>query len=389
MSHLSSKSISSFLLCALLAFSAQALASDTAKAPKGWEDINDGDTRILSNGEVWLIIQPWELLQGQSGEQWLKERADSKPFKGKLLSTEALEKKSETGPYSITRTTSFKGKTGYSVLFMCQNEQGLARLSALEMHNSDVPNMLLAGQMISKVCLEEPKLANSSISSSVNNKTQEAAPLVPLASITEQELRSKNKQILAHQRPEKANMFSYSGFSGFPASYYYKVAMAIELEKGILLRCLEWDPAVAVDLKKLAETNKCKIPSKAEIHEVKSFKPGERLSLVFGNINSFSIDGLEGSATSFSGSGVKMNLEGEVFLDRWRASHASSTAATARATSARKKNVRGRYYLDGYTITIVTDEGETLNGFIGYTGDNSANIGALFLNGKHYWDKDK
>jgi len=48
------------------------------------------------------------------------------------------------------------------------------------------------------------------------------------------------------------------------------------------------------------------------------------------------------------------------------------------------KQRRGRYYLDGYTLTIETDDGETGHTYIGILSKKGGEVSSLFLSNQYY-----
>jgi hypothetical protein len=164
--------------------------------------------------------------------------------------------------------------------------------------------------------------------------------------------------------------------------------MVPEFKGGYQLSCTDWDPGSELKVADLAGTEECAVEGKETDKSVKGFDSGQRIELAFGNVSAFGIDGLSGSASSISGGDLVMSPFGEIAIGNWQAGYVSNS--TAAATSTRKnKSLIGQYYLDGNTITIKSSEGDVHNGFIGYTTSDSGAISALFLNGTHYWKRDK
>jgi hypothetical protein len=397
----------SILLAVLLLLNVNAWSAETVKAPRGWEDTVVGNTRVVSNGNTTITIGPWESLQGQSAQQWLTKQAHIPPASGELISVEAVKEDTVPGSYSVIRKAKFGKQTGTSVLYLCPGLDGHARLFSMDVHDGGFFELLKGAVFGENVCKKERKGSGPLVSDiaapvqrddsdsgdassgASDTASQTIVSTVQDLDISDSELRIKNGLIPANQRPVSASLYSYSRWSGFPAMLIFEVGMAVAFDNGVEIACLEWDPAETVDLNKLANTEDCTLPEDDDKSKIFPFKAGERLTLSYGNVSASGFDGLEGSASSVSGRGLQLNKAGEIILDRWRASHLSAAAARARSTATNKSGVTGRYYLDGYTITILTNKGEILNGFIGYSVDDSNKIDALFLNGKHYWDRSK
>ena len=123
------------------------------------------------------------------------------------------------------------------------------------------------------------------------------------------------------------------------------------------------------------------------------FKPGQTVSVAFGRIDASGIDGGTGSTSStLRGGDLVLTKDGRIAIGSYSAFAASSqTSQGGVVTSGNKKRkVIGRYYLDGYTITIETNEGEIIHSYIGWASNKgSRGIDHLYFAGEQYWDRKK
>lgn len=384
------------LLIAALAMTAR--AEEIVKAPKGWDDQQQDELRVVSNGNATVTIHPWQSLQGQNADQWLSDLAQQAPDGGVLISVDKVKPETVAGAYSLMRKARFGKQEGLAVLYSCPGQRGFARLLTLDVRNGSFGDTLKGALFGEKVCKHESKgAAPDSLAASDTEKSEptdghaseEAVVNAGAAQLTisDKELQVLNRQIPAANRPTGASIILEERWRGFPAMLIFEAVMVPRFEGGQEISCTDWDPAGGLLVSALAKKEECK-PGDDKPTDLQGFEPGRRIELAFGNISASGIDGLEGSASSISGGDLSMSLDGRIAIGQWNIAHASSTAASARVTATGKRNgLIGRYYLDGHTITIMTEEGEVLNGFIGYGTSKDGAVDALFLNGTHYWDR--
>jgi hypothetical protein len=379
-----------------------ASGKELVEAPGGWKETALGAQRIVSNGNATVTIHPWHSLQGRSPRQWLSGIVDKNPQDGVLLSIEDIKPETVPGAFSVSRRARFGEQKGYAILYLCPGQKGHARLMSLDVRDGGFGDLLKGALFGEAVCKREPKGAGNTTAEEqlavveINKgSTSTDSSLTALASnnpaensVSDARLKTLNQKIPAVNRPHKASLNMVSKFKGFPAILTHEVVMVPEFNGGFQLSCTDWDPGAGVIAAELVDTKGCKVDGKKTKKLVSGFEPGQRVTLAFGNISGFDVDGIEQSATSMSGGDVVMSESGEIAIGSWRVNNTLNS--TAHTTSTRRNNsLVGRYYLNGYTITIMSNEGEVHNGLIGYTETDSGTISALFINGKHYWDRGK
>ena len=393
----------------LLTVATSLLAEETVKAPRGWDDEYVGATRVVTNGNATVHIMPWQDLEGRSIDQWLTQLESLDPLNGQLVSSAAVKPEQRVpGAFSMNRKIRLGNAEGFSVLYGCPGQAGHARLMTFEVFDGGFFKMLKGSSFVEKVCKQEPKGSGSvSVAVVTASGKQESerkhasaaqSPDVPVSDkdsmakskISDAQLKQVNQALPKTNKPVNATIVLKQSWVGFPAMRVDKAHMVLEFPDGTELACSDWSPAGEFPAKQLRQSKDCKFPEIVHRVKVSGFKPGERIALAFGRIAAFGLDGLEGSTSVLSGGDLVLGKDGSIAVGSWNAAHMSTTAATGRATSVKRGGLTGRYYLDGYTISIATSDGEVIHGLIGYSNRNETKeINAVFLNGKHFWDRSK
>ncbi len=113
------------------------------------------------------------------------------------------------------------------------------------------------------------------------------------------------------------------------------------------------------------------------------FKPGERVSVDFGNISGGSAGGqFTGTTSVVAGDTLKMDVSGNIAIGSW--SGASYNGPDAGVYSGGEKSAVGEYYLDGYILAIKDKNGNISFGTI--TKMNKSEGGYIYVNGTQYWE---
>jgi len=372
------------------------LASDLTKAPKGWDDKQNGGVRIVSNGNATVTISPWIFLAGVSAEQLLSRAALVNPNGGKIISSKEIKPESAVpGAFTVTRKVQFADKKGHSILYVCPGQQGHARMLTLDVINGGLLDTYKGGTFLEKVCTTEPPGAglkgdsqtNSKSTDSSNKddmKTKQSDQQLRFPDISDDELRTANQSITDQYRPLSANMHSDTKMRGYPAMLTLEVYMGLNFKSDIQLACTDWDPTAEVDIKALAKTEDCELYGKLSSTKLYFFKPGERIEIKFGRINAVGYDLGDSHSGGISGGSLLMNKDGEIVIGNWQANYVSTS--NAGASSSNTGAIIGRYYLDGHTITIATNDGGTHHGFIGINKDDNEKIASIFINGNYFWE---
>lgn len=358
--------------------------------PKGWSDDYQGKTRVSSNGNATVMVHPWQSLGGQKIDAWLSSLVNTPPKGGKLISAQKIKKESVPGAFSILRSASFGGQKGHAVLYACPGRAGEARLLTLDVKDGGFIDTLKGAAFGEKICKTEIAALGQAPAKPAPGKPAETGASASQSAATTgsgKDPKDLNALIPAGLRPKSASLYTNWVLKGFPAMLTLTMEMVLQFPDGTQLGCSDWVPDGSVSLAKLVRQKDCAIKGNKLSERIYGFKPGHRMNLNFGRLGGFSIDGLEGSAGSLSGGDLMMNTDGQIALKGWNVGRLSSAAATARATSISKSGLVGEYYLNGYTITIVTTQGEVVHGLIGYSPDSNRRISTLFLNGKWYRQK--
>ncbi|MFK8029561.1 MAG: hypothetical protein AB8G18_04935 [Gammaproteobacteria bacterium] len=389
-----------------------------------------GDTRVVSNKVSTVKIGPWELLRGESVKDWLTSLEELAPDRGELVSSKGVISESVPGAYSVTRKARFKGKNGLSVLYACPgpasgrnaDDVELVKLLTLDVTNGSFLQVLKGALFGEKVCKDERRKANSALGEllqerGLETETESATPTVTSQSqesghgeISQQERASQpshksvagrvsrtthqvdlarlNDRIPTSSRPTLAYAYLDQRWAGFPAQLTYVAQMKLKFLNGNTVYCADWDPVefqpTAGSVGKIIED--CEIrqePGKGE--PLKGFSPGETIDIRFGNISAE--QGFAGG--SLHRSDLAMTRDGRIAINnvaiqdmRWRTNFVTSTR--------RSQGLVGRYYLNGYTITVETDDGDVVHGFTGYRSEEtSRGFDHIYINGEHFWDRDK
>lgn len=384
--------------------------ADTVKAPRGWDDEMDGHVRIVRNDEAYIEIRPWESLHGATVKEWVKSYQYSFLAGAEYLSSNGVTKERHEGAYSITRSVKLGSEKGYSVLYGCPGQPGFVRLLLMEAPQKSFGKLFKGGFFIERVCKKEPKGRTEEVVVDLHTSepvirqepdpiaTPEPAPApapVSRPGVTSGRTLSAaeaNALIPAQHRPSLVTSRLKQSFKGFPATLTYEATISMTFPNGYTTSCADWDPLTLAPTPESvgAKVDKCTVSRQVEAgSSVGAFEPGQTVDVSFGRVSATGFDGHISSSTQMSGGDLMMTRDGRIAVGRF--SFNSIQAGTNNITSTRTaKTLTGDYYLNGYTITIVSDDGEVFHGFTGFTSnENSLKIDHLYLNGEHYWDRKK
>lgn len=370
--------------------------AELVKAPRGWDDNYHGEARVVDNGNATVIIMPWQFLQSIEPKRWLSSIEYMDPPGGVVISSDGVKDEHVPGAYAVTRKVQFPNEKGISILYLCPGNEGHARLMMLNVINGGIKDTIKGALFGEKVCKNEPKGAESAVSEYTQDNgidaptkvEQQQQSSVSWTGISDDELRVLNQQIPAYNRPIAASIYSTQAWVGFPAMLTFKVSMALEFADGVKLACTQWSPIADINAKELKDDNDCALKADVELSRILSFTAGERIEIAFGTIGAYGLESGDGSASSMSGGDLSFNMNGDVVIGTWQAKGISSSSAQSAVAAGRKSRLVGRYYLAGNTISIATADGDVMHGFIGYS-KRDGRIGAVYVNGKHYWDRNK
>jgi hypothetical protein len=114
------------------------------------------------------------------------------------------------------------------------------------------------------------------------------------------------------------------------------------------------------------------------IDDYQGFKKGERLSVNFSTVGGLAMNGLNPGVNSTWGGDLTMTPEGRIGVGSWSGASMSGAGYTAYGGSE-GQSIVGEYYLDGYIIGIMDDQGNISVDFI-WQQDGQY----IFLNGEQY-----
>ena len=156
---------------------------------------------------------------------------------------------------------------------------------------------------------------------------------------------------------------------------------------------MDWNPVTQEPTPQSIGSKNCELSrSKGNGSKILGFKPGARVSVAFGRISAVGVTGIGASGSIISGGDLVLTKDGRIVIGEFGVnySRAGSSAGGVVSSGSKKKNVIGRYYLNGYTMTVETDEGEIFHTYIGYTPDkDSGAIKYVYFNDKQYWDRSE
>jgi len=208
----------------------------------------------------------------------------------------------------------------------------------------------------------------------------------PVISQSRTSIPSANRPIGAYTRLEES-------WVGFPAMLTYKAKLGLVFPNGNFVSCANWDPAVLDPTPESVgrAIKKCDVTKwqGSQEKKTKGFSKGQTLDIKFGNVSANGFDWGSSSSSQISGSNLLMTKSGRIAIGKYRGTSVSSGGNGA-GSSSRTRPLTGTYVLDDYIITITTNRGEVVNGFIAWSSDRgSRKIDHIYLNGEHFWNRKK
>ena len=247
-------------------------------------------------------------------------------------------------------------------------EQMEAVLEAFE-NGGPIPTSSESGSSGITTAPSQPSKPNSA-------QTQSSAPRSgPLA--------SANASIPSASRPVSAHVVLEQNWQGFPAILVQEAALHLSFAGGQTVTCAHWDPS-RFSPASAGRLKGCKVKSGTEGKRAHGFRPGETVQVSFGNTGGSSTNLGGSSGVRLKKSDLRMTSDGRIAIGLVNV--ATGAAGNNRVNTWKKRGLTGRYYLDGHTITIQTDQGETIHGFIAAT-PGGGRIDHVFLMGSHYWKR--
>lgn len=391
-------------------------AAKPAPAPRGWDDVTRGDLRIVNKGDnATIVIYPWEDLGGQSIHDWIELMELELPAGSEIINVDGpVKEKKVPGSYTITYKIDHGSSKGFTAFYGCPGTGGSGKLMRFDMTKTKLFDLIAGASFGERACEAErvaqrrdhlangydrsPTVRTVTADSSgkpnvESEQTQQQSTAVPAATHYDVGALAKaNATIPASNRPIGASSRLTRSLRGFPAQFVYKMELILDFPNGYSVNCSNWDPGGS-------------FPTQAELHEigkkceltrgveeskkVNGFAPGDTIDAKFGNISSVGYELAEGSGSGFSGARLHMTRAGRIALSKYSAFHVISSGNGA-GGGKRSPVLKGHYYLNGHTVTILTDDGDIVHGYIAATSNaDSSKIDHIYINGVHYWDRDK
>lgn len=295
-------------------------------------------------------------------------------------------------------------KAATSILYGCPGQPGYARIIEGTFSNTGFAELLSGGLFAEKVCIKEPKggAAESSgvlpgpqvltpQAQTANTETNAASSTNPQLE-TGSNLAAENARIPDSNRPASAVAITKIALQGFNPVVPVPVGrMVMKFPNGYWTRCTKWDLLNQQPTPASIGSKKCKLSK--EIPEswgsdptpLEPFKTGETLDIAFGSVSGATYN-FGGAAGTFG----SLNLNDFIMTKDGRIAFGSKVfAETSAGWSNTRKQHTGRYYLDGYTLTVQTDEGDTSHTFIGILKRTEGRVTSLFLTNKYYSERLK
>ena len=365
-----------FLLCS---FVSQAVAQ-TVPAPKGWVEAVTGSSRLISKSTTQIEIFNWQDLRGQTIESYLKQIETIVPAGAVFISSEAIKPADSKipGAFSISRKVEWNGKAGVSMLIGCPGQPGHARIISLNDSNGRLGGLgriVTGGRFIQKVCKQkqtpDQMVSNPVVSSGEINSSTTA--------LSGGDLANENARIPKENHPDQAYVITKLETQGIGISMMVVPVphMMMTFPNGYSTYCKKWNLVTQTPTPDSIGDN-CKLtqesikdspryssgpgPKPALLHP---FKPGETLDFSLGRLSGVGYDlGTAGQSNIISKGELTLKKNGRIIIGNSVLSSIVPNADVA-AYGNSKKSHGGRYYLNGYTITIETDVGDISHSFIG------------------------
>lgn len=380
-----------------------AIAQDT-KAPRGWTEKTTSEGRVLSKGTSKIVIGNWQSLGPQSLEAYLKDLEQSVPEGAQFVSSRGVKPERLDGAFAVTRKIKLNAKPAQSVLYGCQGQPGVARVLSMTVESGDFGNLMSGGLFLEKVCKQEPKGGPSDVAVAAASPGVEKRPIaqtpagVSPSSSTRvarptggYDLAAENAKIPSANRPIKTATILEDRWTGFPAVLTHKAYMLMQFPNGHATHCANWDLISQSPTPGSIGKKRCKV-TREEIagdDPLNGFEPGATFDLKFGRISASGSDGIDSSSSTLSGGDLILSKDGRIAVGKFSAFSINVGGGTAGAGGGTRRQIKGRYYLNGHTITIETDDGELIHTFIGWASNrDSSAMDHVYFAGDHYWDKD-
>jgi hypothetical protein len=380
-----------------------ATAKDT-KVPRGWTEETTAEGRVLSRGTSKIVIGHWQSLGSRSLEAHLKDLEEAVPDGAQFLSSRGVKPERIDGAFAVTRKIKRNAKSAQSVLYGCPGQPGFARVLSMTVDSGDFGNMMSGGLFLEKVCKQEPKggagdvvIAKAAPGLETRQTTKSPAAVSPPSSTRvprpsgRYDLAAENAKIPRANRPIRTTTVLEERWIGFPATLTHKAYMLMLFPNGNATHCANWDLISQAPTPESIQKKRCKVTRAAANADdpLNGFEPGATFDLKFGRISASGFDGINSSSSTLSGGDLVLSADGRIAIGKFSAFSTRVGGGTAGAGGGTRRQVKGRYYLNGHTITIETDDGELIHTFIGWASNaGSSAMDHVYFAGDHYWDKD-
>ena len=363
-------------------------------APKNWQETQTGNSRILTKGTSRLEIGPWQSLGGQSLERYLKSIEHIVPDHTTFVSSKGVKPEGNDGAFYITRAIKLDGKDGNSILFGCPGQPGYARIMEMSVANTNLRDLFSGSLFVDKVCKEESKGGELEAIGTVRNPASidqikpgvEAITAATNSPSSSGDLAKENAKIPADNRPGSAVTITKVVLKGFNPVIPVPVGrMVMKFPNGYSTMCTNWDVVNQKPTPQSIGSEECMVAKTipeswgTSPTPLQPFAKGETVDLAVGSISGQSFNfGSAGTFGNLSQNDLIMTKDGRIAFG---SKVFSETAAGFRNSSSQRT---GRYYLDGYTLTIETDDGDIAHTYIGILSRTAGKVTSLFLTNQFY-----
>jgi len=272
-----------------------------------------------------------------------------------------------------------------------EKDRRVEDIQIIDANRDKVKKQIVAGDVDLQRIVDEVKGRDTSASTQSKKK----APSAKKESKSENNtvaVQRKYDKIPESNKPVATYARLESSFSGFPATLQFDAVMDLYFPNGNTVTCSNWDPTVYDPTEGSVGTlvKNCEVSQgRPEGEPNIKFEKGQTIDIDFGRISAQGYDWTGSSSSEIAGANVRMTKDGRIALGRYRSTSVSS-GGNGVATSRKPRVVKGKYFLDGHTITITTDDNEKIYGFIGaQSNSGSTKIDHLYINGEHFWNRKK
>ena len=369
------------LVLVMVASVAVNTVGQSVAGPKGWKEHPATKGRVYKKGTSVIVVGEWNSLDNLSLREYMKQEEKTVPQNVVFRSSLGVKPERIKGAFSVARKVTMNGKPGNSVLYGYLGESGFARVMSATVESKRFLDLLAAGRYFEQLCEAQSKHVDENVRTSPGDQPNR------------RDLAEENLKIPAANRPTGANTVLRKRWKGFPAQLVFEAKMMMSFPTGYSTDYAEWnlltqqatpDNIGQIEDCELIESKQVDAESSKKSDSIRGFSSGATIALRFGRNSGSGVTFGDDFGSQLSRGVVEMSKDGRIEIGEVNA--AVIAAGGNGVGGGNRRSVKGRYYLNGYTITIETDDGELFHTFIGVSSDSDSNEDDhLFLAGKHYW----